>query len=856
MAFYAPVTPDVSEMEKRHLDKVRALASECVVLLHNDGVLPLASDSKVALYGNGARHTVKGGTGSGDVNSRFKVSVYDGLLEAGINVSSTSWLDRYDKDLEKYTEDYYQLIKDYAKEKQIDDITAIFQNPYSGPGLPLITKEDIEASATDTAIFIITRDAGEGKDRTETKGDWYLTDEEAENLKTIADNYSKIIILINAGGIIDTSFMDTYPQINALVNISQTGNLTGHITADILTGKAVPSGKLSDTWAYRYEDYPGYADFSSNNGNTDDEYYKEGIYIGYRYFDSFGIKPRYPFGFGLSYTTFEMETVKSVIEEDIMTLSVKVTNTGKTYSGKEVIQVYFSAPVIQEGHLDQPFQELIAFEKTGVLAPGEFEIKEVSFSLSSMARYDVVSASRVLEAGNYIIRVGNSSRNTRPAALVTVMMTVQTEIYKNLFADTVSFEELSNPGKGFEEHKDSDSALLPGLQKFILNPESVKRSKTRYQGVRVDFEDERKDEVLTMTDVRAGNATVSELVAQLTVEEMARICVGAFFDPGTVKESVVGAASVQVPGAAAETTGYFVKDRHIPSLVLADGPAGLRLQPHFKATADGRVLKGGEVWGVVTTPFPEDTPEDAVDYYQYCTAIPIATALAQSFNMDLVREMGEIVGEEMQYFHVHLWLAPGMNIHRNPLCGRNFEYYSEDPLLTGKCAAADTIGVQKFDGCGTTIKHFAGNNQEDNRMFSNSHISERALRDLYLRGFEIAVKEAGPISLMTSYNLLNGTHAANHYELIQNVLRDEWGFEGVVMTDWFTSQDTSFMGNSSDVYPYSSSPLCIYAGNDWQMPGCKENMDDIITAVETEKLTLGDLQFCTMNILKACLKLT
>lgn len=856
MAFFAPVTPDVSEMEKRHLDKVRKLASECVVLLHNDGVLPVPADSKIALYGNGARHTVKGGTGSGDVNSRFKVSVYDGLVEAGITVTSTSWLDRYDKDLEKYTQDYYQLIKEFAKEKQVDDITAIFQNPYSGPKLPLITKEDIEASATDTAIFIITRDAGEGKDRSQSKGDWYLTDEEAENLKTIAENYSKIIVLINAGGIIDTSFMDTYPQINALVNISQTGNLTGHITADILTGKAVPSGKLSDTWAYRYEDYPGYADFSSNNGNTDDEYYKEGIYIGYRYFDSFGIEPRYPFGFGLSYTTFDMETVKSVVEDDRMTLSVKVTNTGKTYSGKEVIQVYFSAPVIPEGHLDQPFQELIAFEKTGILAPGEFEIKEVSFSLSSMARFDSVTASRILEAGNYIIRVGNSSRNTVPAAVITVMMTIQTEIMKNLFADTVSFEELTNPGKGCEEHKDADSKAIPGLQRFVLNPESVPRSKTRYQGVRVDFEDERKGEVLTMTNVRAGNATVSELVAQLSVEEMARICVGAFFDPGTVKDSVVGAASVQVPGAAAETTDRFLRDRHIPSLVLADGPAGLRLQPHFKAGPDGCLLKGGEVWGVVTSPFPEDTPEDAVDHYQYCTAIPIATALAQSFNMDLVREMGEIVGEEMQFFHVHLWLAPGMNIHRNPLCGRNFEYYSEDPLLTGKCAAADTEGVQKYDGCGTTIKHFAGNNQEDNRMFSNSHISERALRDLYLRGFEIAVKESQPISLMTSYNLLNGIHAANHYELIQNVLRDEWGFDGVVMSDWFTSQDTSFMGNSSDVYPYSSSPLCIYAGNDWQMPGCKENMDDIITAIETERLTLGDLQFCTMNILKACLKLT
>ena len=253
-------------------------------------------------------------------------------------------------------------------------------------------------------------------------------------------------------------------------------------------------------------------------------------------------------------------------------------------------------------------------------------------------------------------------------------------------------------------------------------------------------------------------------------------------------------------------------------------------------------------------PFPEDTPKDAIDYYQYCTAIPIASGLAQSWDMDLFECMGRIVGDEMQQFHVHFWLAPGMNIHRNPLCGRNFEYYSEDPVVSGKCAAAMTKGVQSYAGQGTTIKHYAGNNLEDNRQFNNSHIGERALREIYLKGFEIAVKESQPYSIMTSYNLLNGTHAANHYELIQNAARDEWGFEGVVMTDWFTTQDTT--GGVKKAYPYSSAVQCIRAGNDLIMPGCEKNVEDIVAAVkEGKEITLADLQFCVKNILKIAVKI-
>lgn len=311
-----------------------------------------------------------------------------------------------------------------------------------------------------------------------------------------------------------------------------------------------------------------------------------------------------------------------------------------------------------------------------------------------------------------------------------------------------------------------------------------------------------------------------------------------------------------VPGAAGDTTSALIEKRKIPNLILADGPAGLRLQTHFKTDKEGNKLPGGEQFGMEIAPFAKEQPEGAQDYYQYCTAIPIATTLAQSWDVDLIKRMGEIVGEEMEQFHIHLWLAPGMNIHRNPLCGRNFEYYSEDPLLTGLCAAADTKGVQSYKGHGTTIKHFAANNQEDNRMFTNAHISERALREIYLKGFEIAVKTAQPYAIMTSYNLINGTHAANHYDMLQNVARDEWGFEGFIMTDWYTSQDTTALGmvSESGKYSYSDGVQCIKAGNDLQMPGCRKNVEDIVDGVKNGRITKADLQRCAKHILGIALK--
>ena len=347
----------------------------------------------------------------------------------------------------------------------------------------------------------------------------------------------------------------------------------------------------------------------------------------------------------------------------------------------------------------------------------------------------------------------------------------------------------------------------------------------------------------------------AELAQKLTPEEKTALVCGR----SSGSKEIIGAAAVTVPGAAGETTASLLEKYGVANVILADGPAGIRITSHYqKNPSDGSVYKMNMYQRLENRIFgTEFLHTDGEDYYQYCSAIPVGTLLAQTFDTELLEEVGRMIGAELEEFGVTLWLAPGMNIHRNPLCGRNFEYYSEDPVLTGLCAATETKGVQSQKGKGTTIKHFAGNNQEDNRMFTNAHISERALREIYLKGFEIAVKTAQPYAIMTSYNLINGVHSANNYDMLQNIARDEWGFEGLVMTDWYTSQDTTEMGmvSPSGKYSHSSSVQCIKAGNDLQMPGCQQNVDDIVEAVnEGKEITKADLQRCAKHILSVALK--
>ncbi|SER98610.1 beta-glucosidase [Butyrivibrio fibrisolvens] len=830
--FYALTSDEVTSLEKENQALVRSLAGECMVVLENDGALPLGKEERtIVLYGSGARNTVKGGTGSGDVNSREVINIYEGLKAEGFNILSDDWLDRYDKTLEDATNAYMADINEKAAKQHVPPIMIMFSTPFVAPDEELIT----QVKDADIAIYVISRNSGEGADRYDVKKDYELDDNEVKNIQFLAANYKKTIVLLNTGGVIDTKVLRNTVGINAVMIAGQMGNIGGNIVSDVLTGKSIPSGKLTDTWAENYSDYPSSATFSHNNGNIDDEYYTEGIYVGYRYFDTFGIKPAYSFGYGKGYTDLAYEVDDVIADEKKVYVSVTVTNTGSKYAGREVIQVYVTSP---EGAIDKPFKELRGFAKTSLLGPSQKETVTITFDTASMASYDITRASYVLEKGNYIIRVGNSCDNTIPAAVLTLDRDVVTVKCRNLFGLDEAVEEIQAPKREKEE--------ISGLKEIALDSSKFTTSVIEYQIDRPVLEDKRSGEKLTMDDVKAGNATLKELVAQLTLEEMANLCVGLFDHSAS---NVVGSASGSVVGAAGETIG--IPDRKIIPTVNADGPAGLRLQPHFKTTADGQVLPGGEVFGMSRNPFPEDTPEDAIDYYQYCTAIPIASTLAQSWDMELIEKMGHIVGTEMQQFHVHLWLAPGMNIHRNPLCGRNFEYYSEDPLIAGSCAAADTKGVQSFAGQGTTIKHFAANSQEDNRMYNNAHISERTLREIYLKGFEIAVKDSQPLSVMTSYNLINGIHSANSKDLLQGALRDEWGFKGFVMTDWFSSQDARSIGlaPANVKYDCASSPDCIKAGNDVQMPGSKQNVDDIIKGVEDGRITLGDVQFCALNIL-------
>lgn len=844
---FASKNSDVEQRELDHMKIARELAGESMVLLENDGTLPLAGIKKAALFGNGARATIKGGTGSGDVNTRSNINIEQGFINAGFEITTQSWLDRQAKMIASHKADYLAFIHEEAQKKGVPDFAVTFDIPYKEPEPELITDADM-TNASDIAVYVVARNSGEGSDRFNAPGDYQFYDEELANIRRVASHYEKTVIVLNIGGVMELTALKEIKGINAVLLMTQLGNIGGDALLDVLTGKVNPSGKTTDTWAEKYLDYPSSAKFSHNE-SVNDEMYEDGIYVGYRYFDTFGVKPLYPFGYGLSYTSFEIAADKASVDGSKVTLSVSVKNTGADYAGKEVVQIYYSAP---EGSIDKPYQELIAYKKTSLLPPGSSEQLEITFDIKDMASYCEKCASWVLEPGEYVIRTGSCSASTKAAAVLTLDTLVKTRILKNLFALDTKLEEIK-PDRKRSAAVSSDTVRIP------IDTASIPTETVNYQGARTEYATD-KSEKITMESILSKKATAEELVSQLTIEEMADLCVGTYRISS--EGSIVGNASYTVPGAAGDTSSICYQSRGIKNLILADGPAGLRLQPHFKTTKEGRLIPGGEMMGDTITPFPKDLDESQVDnYYQYCTAIPIGWALAQSWNEELVTRAGDMVGCEMEQFHVDLWLAPALNIHRNPLCGRNFEYYSEDPLISGRIAMAMTIGVQKHRGKGTTIKHFAVNNQEDNRYFVNAHVSERALREIYLKGFEIAISGSQPMSIMTSYNLLNGIHTANSHDLIQAVARDECRFEGTVMTDWFTSQDMPMLtGKFKPIYPISASTGCIFAGNDIQMPGCQKNIDDIVEAVKTGKeidgykISKADLQYNTANIIRVIAK--
>ncbi len=818
------ISRDVQPYEVAHRKVAKAAAEEGFVLLKNDHqVLPVAKGSKLALYGAGASNPIKGGTGSGDVNEREVVSIYDGLKQAGYEITTEDWIENFRKQYEQSRLDWRQKIWDEA-DKTADDSMSFF-NAYASMQYAMPAGDIPEKTDAQTAVYVISRIAGEAADRFDKESDYYLNQKEEEILKTICTLYKEVILLINSGGIIDLSFLDSYANISGVVLISQPGMETGHAVASLFTGEVTPSGKLTDTWAYKYEDYPNSKTFSHNNGNVQTEKYEEGIYVGYRYFDTFQVPVRYPFGYGLSYTDFHI-TVKGIAKEadDSVSVTLSVANTGSVYSGKEVVQLYVSCP--QES-MEKEYRRLAGFAKTALLAPGQSQTLTIKIPLYTLASFCPKTPGWILEKGVYGLFVGNSIAAAALAGTLNLDADVLLVKTEHICPLKEELQELSAPKQAVQALRNSWLAQAGSVPSLSIEA-AVLQTKTVVYG-------NEKDNI---------SPEVWQFVDSLDTEQLTLLATG---DPGKSqnasdeqKDSALGSAGISVPGSAAQTSSCALKDGNLAPIVLADGPAGLRLLQSYPVV-DGEIrpvpFEMSIEHGFLTRKVDLDT-DNAELYYQYCTAFPIGTLLAQTWDRELLQEVGKAVAEEMNLFCVTLWLAPGMNIHRNPLCGRNFEYYSEDPLLSGKMAAAMTDGVQSLYGCGTTIKHFACNNQEDNRMGSDSVISERTLREIYLKGFEIAVKESQPMSIMTSYNLINGIHAANNYDLCTKAARDEWGFAGVIMTDWTTTQKG----------PDCTASGCMRAGNDLVMPGVPNDHKDIKTALKDGSLTLDQLKLSIAHL--------
>ena len=839
----------VQPFEKEHIDLVRKTAPECALFLkREDDTLPLAP-GKAALYGSGARKTIKGGPGSGDVNVRHFVTVEEGMERAGFEIVSKAWLDAYDQVLVDARAVFVEQIKKEAAELGINAVMYGM-----GKAMPEPQYEIAMDAECDLAVYVLSRISGEGADRDVSAGDINLSETEIRDILYCSRHYKKFVLVLNVGGMVN---LEPVMEVKNILLLGQLGTPTGDVLADILTGVSNPSGKLAMTWA-PIEQYPSTKGF----GDMDDTVYNEGIYVGYRYFKTADVTPTFPFGYGLSYTKFEIGTASVAADEKKVSVTVPVTNVG-TCAGKEVIQLYVSKPSVK---LDQPYQELAAFAKTSELKPSENEEVTLTFSLRDLAAYDEELASYVLEKGVYWLRIGNSSEDTVVCAGLKLDADVIVKECKTICpgADIPKFI----PADGMEAQERDAQLKKTEAPVYELHAELFQTEKVTYS--------EEPTEILnkgtgSFEDVKSGKISVEQFISSLTNEQLAYLSIGLYED-NTGMGSMIGASAQTVAGAAGETTKRL-EELGVPSLVMADGPAGIRICKIYKIV-DGKA-KGVDnpLAGMMEfldqeqlqmmaamAPKPTEEEEKAPIHYAYCTAIPIGTALAQSFNTEMCEKLGDLVGKEMEQFGVHLWLAPAMNIQRSPLCGRNFEYYSEDPVVGGRIAAAITNGVQKHKGCGTTIKHFALNNQETNRMASNSIVSERALREIYLRTFEICIRESAPAAVMSSYNLVNGEHANNSKDIQTHVLRDEWGYEGAVMTDWYAVGGMiAAAGGRENKHPAGLASGCIHAGNDLVMPGMEADFEEMLSAVDNPEakypITRAELQVTAKRVLEMILKL-
>lgn len=758
----------------KYLDTAAKMVSEGIVMLKNENnALPLDTDKEVAVFGRIQFHYYKSGTGSGGmVNVTKVVNILDGLIDNGVKVN------------EKLLGTY----RKWDKENPFDLGEGWGGEPWSQKEMPLdegLVKET--AKSCETAIVIIGRTAGEEQDNKLEAGSYLLSDDEIAMLTVVREHFKKVVLLLNVGNIIDMTDINRIAP-DAVLYVWQGGMTGGKGTADVLTGKVSPSGKLPDTIAYKASDYPSDANFGREKSR---DIYAEDIYVGYRYFETFAKeKVLYPFGFGLSYTEFGIKTEKAEITEGTVKLSVSVKNIG-SYKGKEVIEVYCEAP---QGKLGKAARVLCGFEKTRELAPQEEQVVEIAVDIAKLASYDDsgVTGNKscyVLEAGEYKFYVGSDVRSAEYACSFEQGENFVTERLTQSLAPVESFERIKPVCEGGAFSIGREAVPVSEVDESARRLEKLPKE-IAYTG----------DKGIKLWDVKNGKNTMDEFIAQLSDYDLSCIIRGE----GMGSPRVTAGTASAFGGVSENLNGFG-----IPAGCCSDGPSGMRLDCGTKAFS-----------------------------------LPNGTMIASSFNKELTSELFAFMGLEMAANKVDCLLGPGMNIHRHPLNGRNFEYFSEDPFLTGKMAAAELKGMAGAGVTGT-IKHFCANNRETNRHFIDSVVSERALREIYLKGFEIAVKEGGASSVMTTYGIVNGLWTAGNFDLNTVILREEWGFKGFTMTDWWAN--INVRGKEPDKTDFAA---MARAQNDVYMvcPDGEKNDDNTLAALENGGIERCELQRNAANI--------
>ena len=751
--------PELTLDWKKYKDAAVRVACDGAVLLKNDkNALPVAKNAKVALFGRMQGNYYKSGTGSGGmVNVSHVYDIREGLKEAGVALD----------------QDLIDIYTEWEKSNPVD--------PGSGWGNEKWSQEEMPvddalasrfASADDVAIIVIARTAGEDRDNTAQKGSYYLSDGEEQLIGTVCKAFDKTIVLLNVGNIIDMSWVTRYDP-SAVMYVWQAGMYGGLAAGDLVTGKANPSGCLTDTIAFDLNDYPSGKNFGAGDGEKD--IYEEDIFVGYRYFSTFAPgKVQYPFGFGLSYTKFSYENEGFTCNNGDVTVKVRVTNEGDR-DGAKTIMLFADAPA---GILTKASRVLTGFAKTSVLKPGQSETVTIEAPVRRYASYDDdgrlgKGTGWMIEKGTYSFFAGENVVDVKKAGETSFEDTAVIENLKPALRPVESFKRMTNNGT-----EDVPVRQKENIEDYALSLEP-EIPQTGDRGIK-------------LADVKTGKNTLDEFVAQLDDADLSLI----------IRGEGMGSPKVTT-GTAGAFAGLSKQHRNlgIPSVCCSDGPSGMR-----------------------------------IDSGKKCFSLPNGTCIASTFDVKIVEELFDCFGIEMISNQVDAILGPGINIHRYPLNGRNFEYFSEDPLVTGIMAAAQIKALEKH-GVTAVIKHFCANNRETKRRFMDSVISEKALREIYLRGYEIAVKEGGARSIMSSYNKINGTYGTSNYELNTEILRNQWGYEGIVMTDWW-----AFITKVPDLM-HVSSALSEHSF----MARAQCDLFMVCSKVENEDLDESDIAECLAN---------